>query len=123
VYVPRAPLQGRYFLNGLTSLRAHLSFDVPTAAPEVVENEDNASARSDVWSLACTIIELMTGAPPYFALGPMVRINYEDRRCTRTCSCLTLVAPYSLENAQVAAVKITSAGTPMLPENCSPVRY
>ena len=33
-------------------------------APEVVERK-RASTRSDIWSLGCTIIELLTGQPPY----------------------------------------------------------
>ncbi|KIJ55222.1 hypothetical protein M422DRAFT_151666 [Sphaerobolus stellatus SS14] len=33
-------------------------------APEVIELK-GASPASDIWSLACTIIELLTGAPPY----------------------------------------------------------
>lgn len=33
-------------------------------APEVIKLE-GASTKSDIWSLACTIIELITGRPPY----------------------------------------------------------
>lgn len=33
-------------------------------APEVIELK-GASTKSDIWSLACTIIELITGRPPY----------------------------------------------------------
>jgi serine/threonine protein kinase len=33
-------------------------------APEVIELK-GASTKSDIWSLACTIIELLTGRPPY----------------------------------------------------------
>ena len=33
-------------------------------APEVIEFK-GASTKSDIWSLACTVIELLTGRPPY----------------------------------------------------------
>ena len=34
------------------------------AAPEVITLR-SPSTRSDIWSLGCTIIELLTGKPPY----------------------------------------------------------
>jgi serine/threonine protein kinase len=33
-------------------------------APEVIELK-GASTKADVWSLGCTVIELLTGQPPY----------------------------------------------------------
>jgi serine/threonine protein kinase len=33
-------------------------------APEVIELK-GASIKSDIWSLGCTVIELLTGRPPY----------------------------------------------------------
>jgi serine/threonine protein kinase len=33
-------------------------------APEVI-SLNGASPASDIWSLGCTIIELLTGKPPY----------------------------------------------------------
>jgi len=37
-------------------------------APEVIQM-DTATPAADIWSLGCTIIELLEGAPPYFELG------------------------------------------------------
>jgi serine/threonine protein kinase len=39
-------------------------------APEVVELSGMTTA-SDIWSVGCTIIELLTGKPPYFDITPM----------------------------------------------------
>lgn len=39
-------------------------------APEMIEN-GHGSAASDIWSLACTIYELITGNPPYSDLNPL----------------------------------------------------
>ncbi|KAI9905735.1 hypothetical protein PsorP6_014395 [Peronosclerospora sorghi] len=49
-------------------------------APEVIEMSGWSSA-SDIWSVGCTIIELLTTKPPYFGLAPMAalfRIVQED---------------------------------------------
>lgn len=45
-------------------------------APEVIELK-GASTKSDIWSLGCTVIELVTGKPPYadlIAMSAMFRI-------------------------------------------------
>eukprot|EP01105_Mastigella_eilhardi_P020823 TRINITY_DN49_c0_g1_i2.p1 TRINITY_DN49_c0_g1~~TRINITY_DN49_c0_g1_i2.p1 ORF type:complete len:431 (-),score=107.48 TRINITY_DN49_c0_g1_i2:740-1858(-) len=39
-------------------------------APEVI-SESGHNTLSDIWSLACTIYELLTGMPPYFKVNPM----------------------------------------------------
>ncbi|GAA6035315.1 hypothetical protein JCM8097_008813 [Rhodosporidiobolus ruineniae] len=39
-------------------------------APEVV-SLDGATPKSDIWSLGCTVCELIDGKPPYADLGPM----------------------------------------------------
>ena len=41
-------------------------------APEVIENSGQISSNRsacDIWSLGCTVIELLTGKPPYFELN------------------------------------------------------
>ena len=39
-------------------------------APEVIEMQ-GSNEKCDIWSVGCTTIELLTGAPPYFDLEPM----------------------------------------------------
>ena len=46
-----------------SSYRRTLMQAIPVA-PEVIELK-GASPASDIWSLACTVIELLTGRPPY----------------------------------------------------------
>ncbi|CAB4392721.1 unnamed protein product [Rhizophagus irregularis] len=49
-------------------------------APEVIELK-GASTASDIWSLGCTIIELLTGKPPYsdlLAMTALFRIVEDD---------------------------------------------
>jgi len=42
-------------------------------APEIIQLK-GASFASDVWSLGCTIIELLTGKPPYHDLRAMTAL-------------------------------------------------
>ena len=35
-------------------------------APEIITSESDPTTKCDIWSLGCTIIELLTGNPPYF---------------------------------------------------------
>jgi serine/threonine protein kinase len=51
-------------------------------APEIIELS-GVSPQSDIWSVGCTVIELLTGAPPYFDLDPMPALFHivEDEWC------------------------------------------
>ncbi|CAI2172646.1 9252_t:CDS:10, partial [Funneliformis geosporum] len=62
----------------------HVSTDVAGTpnwmAPEIIELK-GASTASDIWSLGCTIIELLTGKPPYsdlLAMTALFRIVEDD---------------------------------------------
>lgn len=50
-------------------------------APEIIELS-GISPAADIWSVGCTLIEFLTGSPPYFNLPPMsalFRIVQDDR--------------------------------------------
>jgi serine/threonine protein kinase len=40
-------------------------------APEIIEMSEGAGTPADIWSVGCTVLELITGSPPYFHLGTM----------------------------------------------------
>eukprot|EP01125_Pyxidicula_operculata_P017905 TRINITY_DN6324_c0_g1_i3.p1 TRINITY_DN6324_c0_g1~~TRINITY_DN6324_c0_g1_i3.p1 ORF type:complete len:1458 (-),score=499.55 TRINITY_DN6324_c0_g1_i3:1446-5765(-) len=42
-------------------------------APEIIEL-NGSSTKSDIWSLGCTIVELITGKPPYYDLDQMAAL-------------------------------------------------
>ncbi|KAF9808202.1 hypothetical protein IEO21_07944 [Rhodonia placenta] len=44
-------------------------------APEVIELK-GASPKSDIWSLACTVIELLTGRPPYAEISNSMTVMF-----------------------------------------------
>ncbi|KAJ7890536.1 Pkinase-domain-containing protein [Mycena olivaceomarginata] len=61
-------------------------------APEVIELK-GASPKSDIWSLACTVVELLTGRPPYAEIA----------------------------NSMSVMFRIVEDDMPPLPEDCSPL--
>jgi len=44
-------------------------------APEVIEMSGQESSACDIWSLGCTVIELLTGKPPYYDLNPFTAMT------------------------------------------------
>lgn len=44
-------------------------------APEVIETKGKATGKCDIWSLGCTIIELLTGKPPNSDKNPLVALS------------------------------------------------
>ena len=38
-------------------------------APEVIQENAEVTSACDIWSLGCTVIELLTGKPPYYDLN------------------------------------------------------
>lgn len=60
-------------------------------APEVINSCSATTSACDIWSLGCTILELLTGQPPYYKLNQMT-----------------------------AMYKIVNEGIPPLPDDVSP---
>eukprot|EP01104_Vermistella_antarctica_P020557 TRINITY_DN883_c0_g1_i7.p1 TRINITY_DN883_c0_g1~~TRINITY_DN883_c0_g1_i7.p1 ORF type:complete len:398 (-),score=62.75 TRINITY_DN883_c0_g1_i7:64-1257(-) len=51
-------------------------------APEIAGRSETAGTPADIWSLGCTIIELLTGSPPYWELGKNVALfRMTDDEC------------------------------------------
>ncbi|KAF7372656.1 Cell division control protein [Mycena venus] len=61
-------------------------------APEIIELK-GASTKSDIWSLACTVVELLTGRPPYAEIANSMSVMFH----------------------------IVKDDMPPLPENCAPL--
>lgn len=75
-------------------------------APEVIELK-GASTKSDIWSLACTVIELLTGRPPYADIPNSMSGKTIELEC--------------LDTSDVAVVmfRIVEDNMPPIPEGCS----
>lgn len=43
-------------------------------APEIIEMTGSRTCACDIWSVGCTVIELLTGKPPYFDLQQMAAL-------------------------------------------------
>ena len=51
-------------------------------APEIVGMNGNVSSKCDIWSLGCTVIELITGGPPNYRLNQwdaLIRIVQDSK--------------------------------------------
>ena len=73
-----APLTGVSLQNVTCDSMVLTNFFI--VAPEVIELK-GASTKSDIWSLGCTLMELLTGKPPYadlIAMSAMFRIVEDD---------------------------------------------
>jgi serine/threonine protein kinase len=44
-------------------------------APEVIELSHPISTACDIWSLGCTVFELLKGSPPNFDLNPFAAMS------------------------------------------------
>ena len=59
------------------------------SSPEVIEEKSKVTSACDIWSLGCTVIELLTGKPPYFDLNmyaAMIKIVKEEMPVPATFS-------------------------------------
>jgi serine/threonine protein kinase len=54
------------------------------AAPEIIEHKVS-STDSDIWSLGCTVIELLTGQPPYGDIPDMMSGARTHSQCSPGC--------------------------------------
>ena len=77
-------------------------------APEIIELKD-ASAKSDIWSLGCTVIELLTGRPPYAEISNSMTGSYS-----------TLITNIlDADNGVTVMFRIVEDAMPPIPEACS----
>lgn len=76
-------------------------------APEIIELK-GASAKSDIWSLGCTVIELLTGRPPYAEISNGMSGSYS-----------ALITSISDADNIVVMFRIVDDAMPPIPEGCS----
>lgn len=54
------------------ALKTHSVVGTPYwMAPEIIQMNAKQSPACDIWSVGCTVIELLTGTPPFFDANPM----------------------------------------------------
>lgn len=78
-------------------------------APEVIELK-GASTKSDIWSLGCTVIELLTGRPPYAEIANSM---------SGTVSCIRVLLMSVLTIPIVVMFRIVEDEMPPVPDSCS----
>ena len=78
-------------------------------APEVIELK-GASTKSDIWSLGCTVIELLTGRPPYAEIANSM---------SGTLSCIQVSLTGLLTSCPLVMFRIVEDEMPPMPEGCS----
>lgn len=49
-------------------------------APEIIEMNGTRSPACDIWSVGCTVLEILTGKPPFYDCNPMTAM-YQIVRC------------------------------------------
>jgi serine/threonine protein kinase len=87
---------------------------------------------SDIWSVGCLIVELLTGAPPYYDLQPMSALFRIVQVCRYACpwgtvllSALQLLSRAARQQPTVVHFDVSPAWLqddhPPLPENITPL--
>jgi serine/threonine protein kinase len=77
-------------------------------APEVIELK-GASTKSDIWSLGCTVVELLTGRPPYAEMGNSMSGSL----------CFILEVEFLFDISLTVMFRIVEDDMPPIPEGAS----